>query len=231
MELYKSISQSVKDVDVKGGTVTGYFSAFDSKDTDGDIIRKGAYAKTIAENGPKSRSPRIKHLLDHDRSKQVAIIETLIEDNYGLYYESKTKRPSLSQDFLLMAEDGFITEHSVYINPIVQNANASEKANDITEARLWEGSSLQCWGANQFTPLISVKSASDVVSMFYRLRKALSVGTYTDDTMMKFQEYYDELGQILKATPPEKSTGPENSQESNSIELLKIFKQALFDGN
>jgi phage head maturation protease len=64
---FKSFDYSIKgaDIDASKGIVTGYFAAFNNKDSDGDIIVKGAFAKTIKERGPQSSKPRIKHLLDH----------------------------------------------------------------------------------------------------------------------------------------------------------------------
>jgi hypothetical protein len=38
---YKDYQLNVKDVDEKKGIVTGYFSNFNSIDSDGDIIRRG----------------------------------------------------------------------------------------------------------------------------------------------------------------------------------------------
>ena len=48
-QLYKSFEYGIKDIDSSKGIITGYFSAFNSKDSDGDIIFKGAYSKTIQE--------------------------------------------------------------------------------------------------------------------------------------------------------------------------------------
>ena len=56
----------LKDIDATGRTVQFYGSAFGNEDSDGDIIMPGAYTKTILENGPGSRQPRIKHLQQHD---------------------------------------------------------------------------------------------------------------------------------------------------------------------
>jgi len=53
-----SISATIKDVDGKQGIVSGYFNSFNNVDSDGDIIRPGAFTKTIAENGPASARPR-----------------------------------------------------------------------------------------------------------------------------------------------------------------------------
>lgn len=45
---YKGINagpDSIKDIDEKSGIVTGYFSIFGNKDSDNDVITKGAYKK------------------------------------------------------------------------------------------------------------------------------------------------------------------------------------------
>ena len=46
-----------KDLEVKDRTVRGYFSVFDFKDSDEDVITKGAFSKTLKEMGD-----RIAHL-------------------------------------------------------------------------------------------------------------------------------------------------------------------------
>jgi phage head maturation protease len=49
-----SLRLQIKDVDGKKGIVTGYFSDFNSIDSDGDIIKPGAFQKSISQNGPQS---------------------------------------------------------------------------------------------------------------------------------------------------------------------------------
>ena len=185
--LTKNISQTIKDVDVKLGIVTGYFSKFGNIDSDGDIIQKGAYTKTISES-----FQRIKHLLDHDRTKAVGVLQVLKEDDFGLYYESKAGRHTLGQDFLLMAEDGIISEHSVGIYPIKQ-AKGDNGANVITEVRMLEGSSLQTWGANEHTPLTGIKSDKDIIQLLDAIQKALSTGNYSDETFKEIEKKYKSL--------------------------------------
>lgn len=192
LAILKSFEQSVKDVDTVQGIVSGYFSKFGNKDSDGDIIQKGAYAKTIQEN-----FKRIKHLLDHDRTKAVGVIQELKEDDYGLYYVSKAGRHTLGQDFLKMAEDGIITEHSVTIVPIKQKQSEELKANIITEVKMMEGSSLQFWGANEMTPIVGVKSESDLFDLINVLEKALRNGTYSDETFNQIEKRYNGLKDIF----------------------------------
>lgn len=192
LAILKSFEQSVKDVDTVQGIVSGYFSKFGNKDSDGDIIQKGAYTKTIQEN-----FKRIKHLLDHDRTKAVGVIQELKEDDYGLYYVSKAGRHTLGQDFLKMAEDGIITEHSVTIVPIKQKQSDELKANIITEVKMMEGSSLQFWGANEMTPIVGVKSESDLFDLINVLEKALRNGTYSDETFKQIEKRYNGLKDIF----------------------------------
>ena len=46
--IYKSSPiQKLVDADEKAGVVKGYGSIFDNLDSDGDIIKKGSYKKTI----------------------------------------------------------------------------------------------------------------------------------------------------------------------------------------
>lgn len=188
----KNYNLSIKDVDTKQGIVTGYFAAFDNVDSDGDIIRKGAFAKSIAERGPGSSQPSIKHLLDHNTTKAVGVLQTLKEDSHGLYYESKAGRHGLGRDFLLMAEDGLITEHSIGFRWVQGKSERQQNGTVIRhEVHLKEGSSLQAWGANSATPLLGVKSEvmtapereTALLELFQRhqkLTKALK-GAYSDD--------------------------------------------------
>lgn len=214
--LYKEIGQSFKDVDVKAGIVTGYFSAFGMKDSDGDIIIKGAYTKTIAEHGPESKQPRIKHLLDHDKKKAVGKINVLKEDDFGLYYESKSGSHSLGQDFLKMVEDGIITEHSIGFDTIREQQKSD--GNHLTELHLWEGSSLQCWGACQHTPILGVKSMSELVQQIGRIQSAMKSASYTDETFQELAIYLSRLEkQLTKKADAGSSTSADNSYYKHFI--------------
>lgn len=212
-------SISFKDVDGKKGIVTGYFAAFNNVDSDGDIIRKGAFERTIRENGPKSAKPRIKHLMNHNTSLPLGVVTELKEDDHGLYYESRLGGHSLGQDFIKMVESGLITEHSIGYRTVKRNQiqdydgyqkNPSAGWFELTELKLWEGSSLTAWGANANTPLTGMKAELRVESMNNRielLAKALRNGTFTDDT---FEMLEIELQQIKQF----------------NIDLLKESKQA-----
>jgi HK97 family phage prohead protease len=196
---------SFKDADSKKGIVTGYFAAFGNKDSDGDIIVKGAFKRTIDHNGPNSNKPRIKHLMNHDATKPLGKLMVLAEDEKGLYYESQVGTHALGVDFVKMVDSGLISEHSIGFKTL--NEDRKSDANHLLEIQLWEGSSLSGWGANSETPLTGMKSeemAQAAVNRIELITKALRDGTYTDETFDLLEIELKQLQQLyisLRATP------------------------------
>ena len=210
MLLYKNLQQGISDVDVKKGIVTGYFSSFDNMDSDGDVIRKGAFSKTIKEN-----FQRVRHLLDHDATKAVGKIQLLQEDAKGLYYESKAGRHTLGRDFLLMVEDGLINEHSIGFVTIKQKNMGGY--NEITEVKLYEGSSLQGWGANEMTPITDMKNLDTINQMMDNIMKAIKNGKYTDETFAKLELQFLQLQKELAELKEESVETPEPSEDKSCV--------------
>ena len=227
-----SLRLQIKDVDGKKGIVTGYFSDFNSIDSDGDIIKPGAFQKSISQNGPQSSKPRIKHLLNHDSSKPLGVLEVLKEDTKGLYYESRLGTHSLGVDFIKMVDSGLISEHSIGFQTVKYNQlkpwnewKQGEAARELTELKLYEGSSLTAWGANMNTPLTGLKTEQKVRKINDRidiLIKSLRDGTFSDET---FDLLEIELKQMQQAmidltTEPEQTTQPD---EEKAVADIKQF--------
>ena len=55
----KNVHLEVKDIDPQTRRVKIMASAFDNIDSDSDVIRFGAFAKSINERGPESQHPRL----------------------------------------------------------------------------------------------------------------------------------------------------------------------------
>lgn len=236
-----TIVAQIVDADQKQGIVTGYFSRFNNVDSDGDIIRPGAFAKTIKEQGPKSQQPRIKHLLNHDPSQPLGKLLNLKEDNTGLLYESQIGSHSLGRDFIKMVESGLITEHSIGFRIMKRNQlqpyedfikNPGKGFYEITELKLMEGSSLTAWGANPLTPLTGLKSELDIDLVIARqsaIEKFCKNSDATDETIEMLLLHSKQLTQLITdmnvATEPEetKATQP----EENIIDILRQFNQSL----
>ena len=239
---FKSLTDNFgRDVDMTGRKIVGYFSNFDSKDSDGDIIRKGAYAKTIAERGPNGTA-QIRHLLDHDRLKAVGKITLLEEDDYGLKFESTIGRHQQGEDYLLMNIDGIIDCHSVGFSVIKENKQDAN-TNIITEMKLYEGSGIQAWAANPNTPVTGIKSFEEIVEMIRKMEKAMRVASYSDESFIQIEkslkglheqalEYLtknsiQEITTIIATEPDLRSTLPGLTDVERVKEVKKDYRKII----
>lgn len=162
MELeYKSISVKIKDADEAKGIITGYFSVFDNTDDGQDIMRQGAFAKSIMENGPGGKN-RIMHLFNHDPDKIMGKPLLLKEDSIGLYFETKFTKTQLAKDVIQWYIDGVIDEHSIGYQTIKATYIDQEKTpnlRELIEVKLWEGSTVT-WGMNELAKVTDVKGTA-----------------------------------------------------------------------
>ncbi len=196
--IYKNISQGIiEDVDDVKGIVTGYFSAFNNIDSDGDVIVSGAYKKTVAENGPMGRN-RIMHLLQHNPLMPLGKPTELMEDAKGLRFTSKITETSYGKDVIKLYAEGVFNEHSVGFEIIKSDNKAGYR--EIREIKLWEGSTVT-WGANPNTPIESMKSWDKPKSeeMLAKFCNILRNGDISDESMIQLEIGLKQLENHLKA--------------------------------
>lgn len=198
----KDYGSPIQDVDIKRRVITGLFAHFGSKDRDGDVIIKGAFKKSISENGPNG-SAEIAHLLDHKQDQAVGHIITLEETNEGLYYESEIGDHNLGIDFLKMVNSKIIKFHSIGFSVIKEMYDDKARANIMKELMLYEGSSLQFWAANPNTPILDLKSDKDAMQYLDRLEKFIRTTDCTDETIITLEKRLKSLSELLK---PAKTT-------------------------
>ena len=86
------------DIDIKeacfDGCFSGYASVFDVKDQQNDVIKRGAFKKSIAMMQSEKILPRM--LWQHDISKPIGIWKHMTEDAYGLFVRGEL---CLASDF------------------------------------------------------------------------------------------------------------------------------------
>ena len=225
--------------DAKQGLVTGYFSKFNNVDSDGDIMKPGAFTKTIAEQGPGSTQPRIKHLLNHEVDQPLGKLLSLKEDSYGLLYESQIGSHSLGEDFIKMIESGLITEHSIGFQIIKRNQiqswedyskNPSAGLFEITEVKLFEGSSLTGWGANSLTPLVGMKSefkAEKLIAKMKAIEKFCRNSTATDETIEALLLQSKQLAQFIIDMQKSTEPAPPIQPQKEIVDTLRAFTNTL----
>jgi len=220
---------SFKDLDIKKGIVTGYFSSFDTVDAYKEVVRFGAFKKSISEN-----LNRIKHLQNHNVNQPLGKIQILEELVKGLYYESKVGSHNLGVDFLKMVESGLITEHSIGYQVIQEKKK--EDYLELIELKLFEGSSLTGWGVNENTPLTGVKSLEgikieDIEARVKSLEKFCKNSDATDETIELLLLEQKQLAQIIidlkqTNTPPVVETEVSLAKVKEAIQFFN-YKNSL----
>jgi uncharacterized protein len=204
--LYKNVSNDssngvIKDVDVKTGIVTGYFSIFGNIDSDGDMIMPGAFKRTLSNN-----YKRIKHLNQHRSYEPLSGTKddklTVKEDATGLYFESQISQTSYGKDVILLYQDGVLEEHSIGYEVLksrdhdsltVERWGQKVPVKELHELKLWEGSTVT-WGANSMARTESVKSLTkeQAFEKMNGLLKALRNGSYQHDEIFEMLELHVE---------------------------------------
>ena len=225
----------IKDADLKKGIVTGYASIFGNLDSDEEIVVRGAFSKTIAERGPESPKPRIKHCWQHDSWQPIGIPIVLKEDEKGLYFESQFGKDTFSQDKLQQHIDKIITELSIGYNVVrsedVRDEETGERiSRTLLELKLWEYSSVT-WGANSLTEVISAKGeAIDILANLNKrieaLNRGLKNGKYTDETCEQFEAEIEKIQAIIKSlniNPAPEDTSTQKVVAPTSKQILETI--------
>lgn len=237
----KNISFELKDLDEGSREVVFYGSAFDVLDSDFDVIRKGAFAKSIQERGASSNGRKIAHLRNHDFEHQIGDIKEISEDSYGLRVVSKLGRSTKGQDAFLDYQDGILREHSIGFNYVQdkikfveQSSFAAEGHYEISEVKLWEVSGVT-FGANEFTPVLDVakgiEGKEDLIEKLNKLNlsfeKALKNGKGTDERLENLEARFKQICELQKALASEKpdikSTLKNESRGSDSNKYKLLF--------
>lgn len=177
LEVKRNNEKSVSDVDLKNRVVTGYLSSFDNVDHSGDIIVKGAYAKTL-----KERRNEIVFLNQHRWEQPHGKFAVLQEDQKGLYFESEPLiKTSYSEDALKLYDAGIMTDHSVGFVTITKETKGQNRI--LKELKLYEGSNVTI-GDNPNTPFTGFKSLSltETNDKISTILKFFKNGTVTDET-------------------------------------------------
>lgn len=211
----KSISAEIKDINESQRIIEGYLSVFGNVDSYDEIVEKGAFTKTIKENGPKGTG-RIRHFMDHNIFKAVGVFEELKEDERGLFFRSKLGRHTLGNDLMYMYMDGLVKEHSIGYDVVRDEKQGDTKV--LTELKLWEGSSLQSWAANDQALVTDVKWA-DSFEKIEQIEQILRNSKMTDETIKNIELQLKVIRETL--TPP-KAPEPTTEDYSEIYQSLKI---------
>jgi len=188
----------IKDINPSKRIVAGYPSTFGTLDSHGDIVDRGAFARTINAWGPEGKN-RIKALYQHDPAWLVGRPLSLREDEFGLFAETQFADTAMARDTLRLIEDGIITEQSIGYD--VVRAEPGDGANHLKELRLYEYSFVT-WGANEVTPITGVKGMDQLKTKMERMERALKSSRFdSDDVPMMMEIAIQQWKELLPEEP------------------------------
>ena len=212
------------DADEKAGIIKGYGSYFGNKDSDNDVITKGAYKKTIAENGD-----RVKYLYQHDMNQPIGKMTELYEDDKGLVFVAEIAKTQLGNDVVQLMKSGVITENSVGIMPMQKNNKGDYR--EITEVKLYEISAVTL-AANDQAKILDVKGNVDVEKLSKRydnLSKLIRKGNISDEMGFAIEAEILKLKSLfVEFTKPEiETTSPNVEIKNNDSEVYNYLINSL----
>jgi len=209
----------IKDISSDKRQVAVYLAKFDNIDSDNDMIKKGAFTKSIQERGPDSPSNRkIAFLRWHDWEKPIGKFLTLQEDDFGLFAVSQLGTSVGGNDAWNDYNDGIIREHSIGFQYIQDKMRWIDDANApaqgywmISELKLYEGSAVT-FGANSETNVIDVMKSEDKVEKAVKISneidiliKGLANGKGSDERLFEMEmklKYLNSQMLILAKSEP-----------------------------
>lgn len=218
---------SVKDVSFADRTITGYLAHFGSVDYGNDVIEKGAFAKTLAEN-----TKNLRFLDQHDFKRPHNKFSVIKEDDKGLYFEVKmVQGVSYSEDVLRLYDAGVIDEQSIGYRAIKKETKAGIRY--LKEVKLGEGSNVTIGmnpnaKFNGFKSMTAERCNDQIKSIMSFIRN----GNVTDEMFIQLelalnqlQSYSFELGKKSLEEPLDKDTLV--NEPINQIEIIKSFRNSL----
>ena len=218
----KASKFQIKESNDDTRVIKGYASVFGNLDSDSDVIKQGAFGKSIKEWGPEGKK-RIKLVAQHNMNRPVARIDVLKEDMHGLYMEAKFGTHTEGEDYYRMAKEGIIDEFSVGFVPVEKTEN--EKGGyDISSIKLYEVSMVTI-AANDQAVVTGVKSDNPLklVKQVEKLDEELAFKLEKEMLkLMSTQETTTEAEVSVGA----KEISPEQEVEQKSVtsELLNLYK-------
>jgi len=217
MKQYKEYSTKIEDVDEKGRVMVAA-NAIGNVDADEDRSMSGSFNKTLREN-----FNRLKWFLNHDRNLLLGVpVEGTQDGKYLKLLGQLNMKKQLSldtyEDYKLYAEYNKSLEHSIGVEAVKSSMNG--KIRDVSEWKLWEYSTLTSWGANWDTPMLGIKSLTDIPQAIDWLELKLRKGKFTDEKFLLIEKELLLLRSLC--TEPDDSTLKPKPNDKENLSILTI---------
>lgn len=226
---FKAIDLNDFNIDLTKREVKMVWNSFSEKDDDGDIIIRGAFAKSINERGPASTTYRkIAYLKYHNYNLPVGPLKQIWEDQKYLIALANIDPTPEGDTTVTQYQSGTLNQHSIGYRYIWDKVEYSDEddAFIVKEVELWEGSVVVA-GANENTPLLEMRGMnldSQVTQAMDDLERMLkSVETANQYNLRRT---ISKLLALTEAKEPEKTlqSGEPQIKEIDYAKIAMAFK-------
>ena len=202
---YKKLSFELQSPEVTGRTISGYLAVFNVKDSDNDIITKGAFAKSINERGPQSKGGnKIAFLWQHDMREPLGKMTKLQEDDFGLYFECALDEIEQADRCLKQLESGTLNNFSIGFQYVWDKIDYDEDKDAFIcrELALYEGSVVTL-AANDMTYYAGLKS-EQIVEEIAQVKEDIDelLATLHTRKALELRQYLSKYLALCKHQPP-----------------------------
>ncbi len=165
----------LKDLDDSKGIVTFYYSQFDTKDQNGDIVLDSAFKKTVSE-----RKEKIYHNIQHT-DRVVGNPFEFGQDSNGAWTRSQLALKTVDgNDAFEKYRAKMIKGHSIEFNTMKSSLDESKKARLVAEVLLWGVTSITTVPANYGATTISLKGLDDLAGQMKDMNDFLRTANISD---------------------------------------------------
>ena len=138
------------------GRFAGYASVFDNTDSQQDVMRRGAFAKSLT-----ARRYPVQLLWQHQWQNPIGVIDAIFEDQHGLYVEGKLLLDvAQAREAHALLKAKALRGLSIGYSVKRARRNPDSGARELLEVELWEVS-LVTQPANAAAQVTVVKAETD----------------------------------------------------------------------
>lgn len=117
------------------GSFAGYASVFGERDRGNDIVIPGAFRRSIVERGALG----VKLLWQHDPGEPVGIIDSLVEDSYGLFIRGRLILDlGRAREALALMKSRVLDGLSIGYRTVRSDVEADSGVRVLRDVDLWE---------------------------------------------------------------------------------------------
>ena len=202
---YKAHHFKADDVDTSQRIISGYAATWDL-DQGGDIIKRGAFKKTLSES-----ANRVKVLWQHSAPLGKPI--SMLEDSKGLFVQARISKTRLGDEALELMKDGVVDQMSIgYIIPQGKSSFDGD-IRTINEIKLLE-----------FSPVTFPMNEAAMISDVKSLHEKIKNGTLDSIELKNLSDMLGDLTALLKQEPQKSTPVIEQPQElAGLIESVKSW--------